>query len=228
MKTIKFCVFIYFILSIDLYSQYVQTPLGNNVVATTPTEGSSEDREEADDYYISRHPDAEPQDTYGLWYSTYRFNCHGYAWYMTTPAGDELDDPKWINNEALYMTDGSYKEVASEVFPGWVSWSTGDHTARTTTTTGVYLSKWAHGPLMEHDWDDSPFGTSNLKYYKLCYEEFTVETVSSDLSLDACKLHIENITINNNADFEVVYEDWIKIEGPFNANTGTTLYIHPD
>ncbi len=63
------------------------------------------------------------------------------------------------------MTDGSYIQVCSEMHPGKISWGSGDHTAITTGTTGRWKSKWNRFPLIEHNWNDTPYGTSNLKYY---------------------------------------------------------------
>lgn len=98
--------------------------------------------------------------------STRRFNCHGYAWNMV-----EGGPIRWIGyypyntDEHIYWEDGSYIEVCNEMYPGKVSWASGDHTAITTPTPGRWISKWNEWPLMEHDWNDTPFGTSNLKYY---------------------------------------------------------------
>ena len=152
---------------------------------------------------------------------------------MSLEGGNNLEDPRWIGysettDEDIYMTDGSYKEVASEVYPGKVSWASGDHSAITTSTSGVYLSKWNQYPLMEHDWDDSPFGSSNLKYYKLCYEKIIDETITTDLTKDACKLLIENVIIQNNVDVNIEFEDWVHIKGPFEITSGSTLLISPE
>ncbi|HNS30664.1 MAG TPA: T9SS type A sorting domain-containing protein [Tenuifilaceae bacterium] len=46
-----------------------------------------------------------------------------------------------------------------------VSWSSGDHSAVTTQEAGWYISKWNEFPLIKHRWDDSPYGTADLKYY---------------------------------------------------------------
>ena len=95
---------------------------------------------------------------------------------MMAAEGSGLSDPRWIgydmgNTDAhIYWLDGSYTEVPSEVYPGLVSWNPdgdGDHSALTTSTPGRYVSKWNEWPLMEHNWDDSPFGTPTLKYFQL-------------------------------------------------------------
>jgi len=63
------------------------------------------------------------------------------------------------------MTDGSYIQVANEMYPGKVSCGSEDHSALTTSQSGVYKSKWNKYPLFVHSWDDTPYGTNNLKYY---------------------------------------------------------------
>ncbi len=98
--------------------------------------------------------------------SSGRFNCHGYAWNMI-----EGGPVRWIGyyqyntDEHIYWEDGSYIEVCSEMYPGKVSWASGDHSAITTSTPGRWVSKWGEGSLVEHNWNDTPYGTSNLKYY---------------------------------------------------------------
>lgn len=225
------------LVSVNLYAQDVrddvETPLGSNVVAWRTEEASDATNEYWDDYFATAYPNAVQITTYFPYSSSRRFNCHSYAWHMMSIAGGfDYDDPRWIGyypgntDEHVYWTDGSYKEVASEIYPGKVSWASGDHSAITTSTSGVFISKWNQYPLMEHDWDDSPFGSSNLKYYKLCYEEIT-DDITSDLTKQACKLLIKDVTIQNNAHVEIDVEDWIKIEGPFNTTSGTTLDIQP-
>lgn len=46
-----------------------------------------------------------------------------------------------------------------------VSWASGDHSAITTSQSGWVISKWADMPFMKHRIEDSPYGSSNLKYY---------------------------------------------------------------
>ncbi len=147
----------------------VSTPKGSNVVAYKPEEMSSSDRAYWDNYYANAYPNASQINTYGPYSSSMRFNCHGYAWYMVE-SGSGLNTPRWIGYysttaEDIYMSDGSYVQVKNEMYPGKVSWGSGDHSAITTSQSGVFKSKWNKYPLFEHDWDDTPYGTNNLKYY---------------------------------------------------------------
>ena len=148
----------------------VTTPKGSPVEAWIYPELSASDRASYDNYWANAYPNADMKDTYDGYSSTYRFNCHGYAWYMSENS-PELSNPRWIGNgsishEDVYMSDGSYVQVANEMYPGKVSWpSADDHSAITTSQPGVFISKWGNKPWMEHDWDDQPYGTTGLKYY---------------------------------------------------------------
>lgn len=85
---------------------------------------------------------------------------------------DPLSAPCWIgyyrgNTDGhIYWEDGSYIEVPIAVYPGMVSWSQGDHSAITTAENGWVISKWRDMPLMKHKIEDSPYGSTGLKFYK--------------------------------------------------------------
>ncbi len=147
MKTLLFIIIINVLIMNILLSQQsnVKTPISeeNNVTAYIQDELFSESqRATLDNSYSNAYPNATLLTTYGNYSSTYRFNCHGYAWYMTE-SGHDLADPRWIGmyvptDEDIYMTDGSYVEVESEVFPGKVSYQgeSNDHSAITTERGG--------------------------------------------------------------------------------------------
>lgn len=76
---------------------------------------------------------------------------------------------RWIGyyvttDEDIYMTDGSYIQVCNEIYPGKVTWVNGDHSAITTSTPGRWISKWNKYPLVEHNKDETPFGTGYAYY----------------------------------------------------------------
>ena len=142
----------------------VTTPKGSTVTAYITPEISSYLRAYYDSHYYTSNRSFIGYFSDG-YSSSGRFNCHGYAWHMV-----EGGSPRWIGayattDEDIYMTDGSYVQVCSEMYPGKVSWASGDHSAITTSTPGRWISKWGSAPLVEHDWNDSPYGTTNLKYY---------------------------------------------------------------
>jgi hypothetical protein len=247
MKTILLIICIYLSISINIIAQTqanVKTPNYSDVKAYITPENTDAWREYFDNYYTAAYPNADPIDTYpatgnpSIYYSsTRRFNCHGHAWYMTSNEGSELNDPRWIGyaagneDEHVYWLDESYTEVSSEVYPGKVSYDpdNSDHSAITTSTTGRYISKWNEWPLMEHDWDDTPFGTPDLIYYKLnCYRKIEGKTINTDLTRTGCQVLLKNVTIQNNVDLDITFENWFKIEGTFVAISGTTLNIEPE
>jgi hypothetical protein len=142
---------------------YIGTPKGSAVTAYIVPEMSNADRAYWDSYFAS--PNRTQFVTSNGYSSSQTFNCHGYAWSIA-----EGGQTRWIGyyvqtDEDVYMTDGSYIQVCSETYPGKVSWGSGDHTAITTPTPGRFKSKWNKYPLMEHNWNDTPYGTANLKYY---------------------------------------------------------------
>ncbi|RXF70152.1 hypothetical protein EKH83_09740 [Arcticibacter tournemirensis] len=123
---------------------------------------------EIDSYYSNYFPNAQLLTTYDNVSSTRRFNCHGYAWYMSELA-DPLSSPRWIGTtstqEDIYMTDGSYTQTSGERYPGKVSYASDDHSAITTNQPGWFISKWGQAILCRHRWDDTPYNESSLKYY---------------------------------------------------------------
>ena len=94
-----------------------------------------------------------------------RYNCHSYAWHNSS-----TDNTVWINavygNEfqlSKYWTNDLY--VSSTSMPIKAYYSDGDHSANI-LSSGKYLSKWGAAPLMEHDYDDCPYVTTNLEFFK--------------------------------------------------------------
>jgi len=150
------------------YQSNVCTPKGDVIVAWSTAESDTSTRAYYDSYFASTYPNAQQIKTYDNYSSTRKYNCHGYAWHVSDGGAD-----RWIGysagntDEFDYWLKGSYVEVGYAHYPGKVSWASGDHSAVTTATSGWFISKWNEYPLMFHRWDDSPYGSSNLKYYKL-------------------------------------------------------------
>jgi hypothetical protein len=148
----------------------VKTPKGSTVNAFTISEISENERVYFDDYYHKTYPGAILIDTYNGHSSTRKFNCHGYAWFMTE-SGNGLKKPVWIglNNNSdddIYTTDGSFIRVMNETYPGKVTWGNEtDHSAVTTDVPGVWISKWNEFPLARHKFNDSPYGVTTFRYY---------------------------------------------------------------
>ena len=130
MKSLKIIILISLI-GINITAPDIQsnilTPLGHTVNAWITEEDTSSIRAATDNYYSQTRPNAIQIDTYDGYSSTRRFNCHGYAWYMSQKSS-VLTNPRWIGyysgntDEHIYWNDGSYVEVTGETYPGMVSW----------------------------------------------------------------------------------------------------------
>lgn len=208
-----------------------ETPWGESIPTYTYTEAHDTIRESGDDYWGDDYPDVVYLDTYGVMYSsTDRFNCNGWAWYMSDAAeGSGLVDPRAIykaNGTIKYISDGiSYNEV-TETEADIVWWTTRDHSALTTDVYRVWTSKWQTGPLVQHDWDDSPYGTTGLKFYKRCFFRLS-GIIVSDVDEDYCKIEFSNSIISDNVEVVIEYEDWLKVDNGFSTGDGTVLDFRP-
>jgi hypothetical protein len=169
------------VLSININAQtlsYIGTPKGSAVTAYIVPEMSNADRAYWDAYFAS--PNRTQFVTSNGYSSSRTFNCHGYAWSIA-----EGGPTRWIGyyvqtDEDVYMTDGSYIQVCSETYPGKVSWGSGDHTAITTPTAGRYKSKWNMYPLMEHAWNDTPYGFAGGTYTWTKSSNISLNTTSGN------------------------------------------------
>jgi len=91
------------------------------------------------------------------------YNCHFYAWNMTQ-GGPTV----WINTpgDDQYWLDGSYVQTTNTAaFPAKVSYASDDHSAVTTATANILISKWGSWPLMQHNKNYTPYNSTTLKYY---------------------------------------------------------------
>ncbi len=161
--------FILIIVSFNSYTQTlakVKTPNYSDVVAYITTEDEDSWRHYLDSVRQYNYPNAFIIYTYpssgnpNIKYSSSgRFNCHGFAWYMTAGEGSGLSDPRWIGyapdneDEHIYWQDGSYTEIQSVDYPCVISYdpAVSDHSAISQPVPGKVVSKWADGPLMYHD-----------------------------------------------------------------------------
>ncbi len=173
-KLVLFALFQTFVI-LKVYSQDradIYTPKGDNVEAYRITSEWSENyRGYYDNYYSQAYPNATLILTYGGYSTTKKFNCHAYAWHIS-----EGGEYRWIgfyrdSDEDIYWTGGSYTEV-SPVYPGGkVSYGSYDHSATIADPliygSGWFVSKWGNKVLMRHQYDDCPYTSTNLKYYKL-------------------------------------------------------------
>ncbi len=100
------------------------------------------------------------------------YNCHGYAWYVSEGGTHVWIGYNTIWAEDVYWQDNSYVEQSSEANGQKVSYRPdyqANHSAITTGSSGIFISKWGPGPLMQHAYNYCPYwqgGTTYLKYYK--------------------------------------------------------------
>jgi hypothetical protein len=73
----------------------------------------------------------------------------------------------WINSpgDDIYWNDYSYAQVSNQLQATKVSFASDDHSAITTGTTDVFISKWGPSPLFRHSKNDCPYDVTNLHYY---------------------------------------------------------------
>ena len=90
--------------------------------------------------------------TYGGHSATRKFNCNGYAWVMDGVITDNTLLYRKLGVEVLsFMTDGSYTKVNGWHHPAKVYMSKAEHSAITTNSTNIVISKWGEYPLVEHN-----------------------------------------------------------------------------
>lgn len=116
------------------------------------------------------------------------YNCHFYAWFKSE---QYPSDKYWMNYPEENWLDYSFVRVSYEQYPGKVTYSysngTLDHSAKTTSTAGRYISKWGPLCLMEHDYDECPYwveGAQNREYYERFIVSGPNEIVCSNVYYD--------------------------------------------
>lgn len=99
------------------------------------------------------------------------YNCHSFAWHYSD-GGSKV----WVNqiaqtnqaNLSKYWTGSFQTYVSTNNIEGQkVFYPNGDHSARTTSTPGIFESKWGPWPRYRHAWNDCPYTSTGLQYYKV-------------------------------------------------------------
>lgn len=152
----------------------VNAPDGDNVVAWTRSpDFTNYWRNYYDSVFTVSYPNATKINTYGGYSTTKEFNCHGYAWHVSEGGANRWIGYNYGNtDEHIYWTGGSYTQISSQHYPGGkVSYASDDHSAvvadPSTYGSGWFVSKWGDKVLMRHAYDDCPYTSTNLKYYRL-------------------------------------------------------------
>lgn len=102
-----------------------------------------------------------------------KYNCHSYAWYQQSSSANNY----WLNSPSddAYWLDGSYTIVNTAtsktkwLATKWSYW-VGDHsaTAYPLGQSVTFRSKWGQWPLMDHNWNYSPYNSSSMVSFESC------------------------------------------------------------
>lgn len=138
----------------------VYTPNGTLVSDTyySSEDLSTSQKASMDQFCLTTYPQATLINS-----STSTYNCHAYAWHMTE--GGSAVWMGWnINPTNVYWLDNSYISTTGAATK--VSYLNDNHSAVTTSTPNIFISKWGPYALMRHPKDHCPFNASNLLYLK--------------------------------------------------------------
>ncbi|NLD47530.1 MAG: hypothetical protein GX660_10080 [Clostridiaceae bacterium] len=214
------------------YYTTVQTPTGEDVEAIFRCEFNANNlanaEDQAADWLVDHSSDAKR-----IGPASRQYNCHSYAWHVST-GGNKV----WINSLDYYGNtnvdeyfsgsspsyESATQSTASKAFYGYSA----DHSAYVTGVSTVFMSKWGAWPLYIHDWNDCPYSSSSISYYKRSCNTIILKdiVISSDLTIDDCNVQIDNVTIQNNANVEIEAQSF-QADKDFYTSVGVILNIHP-
>lgn len=143
-------------------SVIVKTPKGSTVVDTdivTDTDWTYDQKSAIADTVLQAYPGVSIVGP-----ASKKYNCHAYAWHIS-----EGGMAVWMglssNPTSIYWTDGSYSQINCQDNGLKVSYSNDNHSAVTTGSVGVFISKWGNGPLVCHSYNNCPYVSTGLNYY---------------------------------------------------------------
>lgn len=103
--------------------------------------------------------------------ATSNYNCHSYAWNVVE---GKSSSNAWLNqthngnpNLDKYWTNDAYTSTTTVNDHEKIFYSSSDHSAVTTGTSGKVRSKWGVCGLYEHSTAQCPYNSGALQYYKL-------------------------------------------------------------
>lgn len=88
--------------------------------------------------------------------ATTTYNCHAYAW-SVSEGGEKVWMGRVSNPTYVYWQDGSYISTSSGSATKVAYLGDGNHSAITTGTPDIYISKWGLGPLLRHHKTHCPY-----------------------------------------------------------------------
>jgi len=166
--------------------EYVYTPIYNSQV--TVKRLTSSDWNSTQKASIRAVDQATYPNNVFMSDASLKYNCHAYAW-LITQGGIE----RWMDSPGDDAFFSEYIEVPQSEATK-VSYGSEDHSAITTGTTDLFISKWGSGCLWQHSKYDSPYSISDLHFYVLPYitgpylvcssgAEFTVNNLPSGATI---------------------------------------------
>jgi len=163
-------------------------------------------------------------------YSTGEYNCHGYAWHMSVV---DMNEKVWIGynyagSEEIYFEepppgDGSYDEMPSVSNATHVSYS-GDHSARTTSNSNYYVSKFGYGPRGKHHKDSVPTGYGSPNQFFRRSVDIPEDQSSINSALNAASgqtVHVSNGSYNLTDNANVSSGVTLEIKSTATINLGS-------
>ena len=142
----------------------VRTPYGKPVDAITGWGDLTEDEYN----YMNAYLNTYYPNAIILGDATKNYNCHGYAWCMTT-GGPTCwincgTSPSDLSNLSKYWTNDAYGLTSTDYASVKIHYYNGDHSAVKSTVPGYYESKWGAWYLIRHTPNYCPYG-SDKHYY---------------------------------------------------------------
>jgi hypothetical protein len=157
------CFIILSSLSLNLNAQYitVYTGFGEGVQGILRSEElTANEIQLLDSIYTTNFPNATFLD-----HSSTTYNCHSYAWNMIR-GGTTC----WINagpnnsNISKYWTNDYFVSCSSNSAV-IIHYYNSDHSAITSSISGMYISKWGSAPLMRHAPSYGPYSNMGSRNY---------------------------------------------------------------
>lgn len=166
MKTISTRLFLLYLLFLQIISFAQSTPNGTNVssyVVYLP------ELSQSDINWINNEQQNVFPNAVKLADPTRTYNCHGYAWIKHDGGGDY-----WLNTpgDDQFWLDNSYQQTSNTTKQNLRVSYQGDHSAVTTATPGVCISKWGAWGRYSHNTTYVPIDyqpNNPLTYYERCY-----------------------------------------------------------
>ncbi|KJR44555.1 hypothetical protein UF75_5058 [Desulfosporosinus sp. I2] len=138
---------------------YVYPPLSTTgVLVCKRQDMTSTDKTATNNYFDATYPTATRLGT-----ATYNYNCHSYAWYLSSTG-----NTWWMDEAAYYMTYGYYNKVTNPTAGDKVYYN-GAHSGNVTSVSGSNItvtSKWGAAGLYRHPINDCPYYLYTKTYWR--------------------------------------------------------------